>query len=212
VNEKALAVGFMLVFLMVGLSGCQSPEIYDYQIFYSNDLNIEYFTLLQDSPLNISNSTIDNIIQDGKSLSFRIDYPHNWTVKFYLGGLGLFPLIFFPINTSFLQNFTSFYLTFDYLSSSEEYNNLNQLKNDLTKAFADYKKTEYTLDKNTKAWIAIGNINVSGEYKKYNNFTQGLALISYKNNELYIIQSYFSNNNPANIEIFNHMIKSFKKI
>ena len=108
--------------------------------------------------------------------------------------------------TNFSQTDSPYYISFELLFKAEPDSTF-----DLNDILNEINGTEYSIDKDTKALIHIGSINGSGEYIKYNNYKQGQAYISYKDIELYHITSYFTNNASSNIEIFNHIAKSFKK-
>jgi hypothetical protein len=220
VNYKLIVIGLSLIFSMAQLNGCISPDKTNYQTFYSNDLNNDFFILVENLPINISEDEIENITQDGKYWQYRIDYPMNWTAQFYMGGLSVFPVIFFPITTNFSQVLTASHITIDVITSSGTLD-LDQLKIELKidDRFMDYSEKDYKINKYTKARIFIGHVNFSNEddYSNWEKYYQGFAMISYNNDineryELYLISSHFINNNQTNIVDFNHMVKSFKKL
>jgi len=142
------------------------------------------------------------IIQRGIKLSFQVEYPPKWKAENNLGGVGLFSAIFYPRKTE-LSKIKS-HITIDLLADSSGVvtklfnNDKAQLKNELS----NFSRKEFTLNKDTLVYKIIG---------KNKGIYQGIALIKYKDKELYRIVTFFSENNINNLKIFNHMVYSFRR-
>ena len=94
-EKKLLPISFLLV-IFIMLSGCQESnqeDNIDYQTFYSNNVNLP--DALAE---NLTQEEINDIVQQGKALSFQLEYPSNWKAEYNMRGIGLFSVIFYPEN------------------------------------------------------------------------------------------------------------------
>lgn len=201
--KKLIPILLILTITISLFSGCtqQNGVKINYQTFYSGNINFSS----EDEEL-LSQEEIDIIIQLGKDLAFEVEYPLDWQSEYNLDCCGEFSIRFYPENTDWRN---STYIRFERILMYPEPITKEKLKLEFFNTFTDFTEENIQLSNNIFIWQIIGKSPEVGPQRQ--NFSQAIAYILYNNVEVYHMVSYFSDSNSTNIQIFNHMARSFNK-
>jgi hypothetical protein len=195
-NMKKELLLTSIILLSLLLSGCTQPfSTTNYQTFHSNNINIP----------DIMNETlpqekIEEFIEYGKALNFTLEYPENWKSEYNIDGGELFSIIFYPKGTETVQSKS---IVIDLVHIYTRNITIEELKTDFRNPYGTSSEEDFSINQNIDVWKII-----SGPQEE----SQGTAYILYKpENEVYRIVIRFDDSDSNNIEIFEHMVKSFNR-